>query len=168
MLQKIDLAKAMASLESGNKRSAKKEMDRVIAQKQADAQRSARLSVVHDIGEHTISFQDMWNTTGFQMKMIQLCKKTYGALEARDKFNMLNDVRNDLSAEGQQALKRLFADYCSLGAESGQLSGIGDRSKSMDYGEFKHCLSDLGLYPSKKLNQTTPPPGQVQGFRTSF
>ena len=134
----------------GNKRSAKKELARRVEEQQAEERRSASLSVLHGMGEGVTTFEDMWNTTGFQLKMMKLCQNLYGVKDGLAAFNTLNDVRNDLTVPGKEALHNMFVFYSMLGGDRGALSGMGARSKTMDQGEFKQLLIDLDLYPSKK------------------
>ena len=101
-------AKALAAIDSSaNKRVAKKLLDKEIAGQQAHDARNATLNKISGLAEHATSFEDMWHTTDFQLRMLTLCKDLYGNLGARQKFNILNDVRNDLTAEGKMALKKV-------------------------------------------------------------
>ena len=121
-----------------------------MAEQQEEERRNSTLRVLHGIGEGQTTFEDMWNTTDFQSRMLKLCLSLYGPADGRAAFNVLNDVRNDITAPGKEALEKMFVFYSMLGSDRGQLSGMGARSKTMDYNEFKQLLIDLGLLPSKK------------------
>jgi hypothetical protein len=55
---------------------------------------------------------------------------------------------------------QMFVMYSMLGGERGELSGMGDRGKSMDFRELKQLLIDVGVYPSKTQGHASMPPSQ--------
>jgi len=138
----------------GNKRKTKKEIAKRVAEQQEEERRNSTLRVLHGIGEGQMTFEDMWSTTDFQSRMLKLCLTLYGRADGRAAFNVLNDVRHDITASGHEALEKLFVFYSMLGGDRGQLSGMGARSKTMDQNEYKQLLIDLGLFPSKKRQAT--------------
>jgi WD40 repeat protein len=126
----------------------------------AEAKRLAALQVLDGLGQGKISFEDMWHTTEFQKRMLDLCRSLYGDADAQYRFNLLNDVRNDLTADGKKALEKLFENYSQLGGDRGILSGMGVRASTMDFCELKACLVDLGCFPSAKNKDWVLPKGQ--------
>jgi WD40 repeat protein len=126
----------------------------------AEAKRLAALEVLDGLGQGKVSFEDVWHTTEFQKRMLDLCRSLYGDADAQYRFNLLNDVRNDLTADGKKALEKLFENYSGLGGDRGRLGGMGDRSYTMDFCELKACLVDLGCFPSAKNKDWVLPKGQ--------
>jgi serine/threonine protein kinase len=59
----------------------------------------------------------------FQKRMLDLCRSLHGDADAQYRFNLLNDLRNDLPADGKKALEKLFENYSKLGGDRGMLSG---------------------------------------------
>ena len=99
--------------------------------------------------------------------MLRLCQSIFAEEEALPKFNILNEVRNDMTSEDLKELEKMFALYAALGADNYQLSGMGKRAESIDFNEFKQCLIDLKLLPTKNRDLPKPPPGQVSNILTS-
>ena len=55
---------------------------------------------------------------------------------------------------------QMFVMYSMLGGDRGELSGMGDRGKSMNFRELKQLLIDVGVYPSKNHGHASMPPSQ--------
>ena len=133
-----------------SKRRASQVTGQEIAEKMASEKRGQALAALAGMAEHKPKFEDLWNTTEFQKRMLLLCQTLYpGQEDAISKFHLLNDVRADITTEGQTQLKHLFGLYAALGSDSYQLSALGARAKSIDFNEFKQCLIDLKLLPAR-------------------
>jgi hypothetical protein len=62
----------------------------------------------------------------------------------------------------------MFEDYSKLGAKEGKLSGLGQRSHTMDFFEFIACMKHLNIFGLAPLNNTPAYPltGRSAGEQT--
>ena len=139
-----------AAMQAGRSRTDTRAVAKQVEQQAAESNRLAALQLLDGLAQGDVSFEDMWHTAEFQKRMLALCRRLYGDADAQSKFNLLNDVRNDLTSDGKAALETLFKNYSMLGGDRGKLSGQGNRAITMDLGELKACLVDLGCFPSAK------------------